>query len=65
MSEFIDEEFDPTLNGDPMLNWREKMIAYTNNPAEIELLMEGPKSLSQSWHLQALQNKYKKIFNIK
>ena len=41
------------------------MIAYTNNPAEIELLMEGPKSLSQSWHLQALQNKYKKIFNIK
>ena len=41
------------------------MIAYTNNPSEIELLMEGPKSLSQSWHLQALQNKYKKIFNIK
>jgi|TARA_R100001509_G_scaffold61347_1_gene33903 hypothetical protein len=32
---------------------------------ELELLENGPKSLSQSWHLQALYSNWKKIKGIK
>ena len=42
-------------------NWREEMEKFTSDPKEIKLLREGPKSLSQSWMLQALKVRYNKI----
>ena len=41
-------------------NWREEYKSYTSNKMELELLENGPKSLSQSWHLQALYSNWKK-----
>ena len=35
-------------------NWREEYKGFTKNKHELELLENGPKNLSQSWHLQAL-----------
>ena len=35
-------------------NWREEYKSYTNNKRYLELLENGPKSLSQSWLLGAL-----------
>jgi len=46
-------------------NWREELIPYTNSKKELELLENGPKSLAQSWHMNALYNKWKKIKGIK
>ena len=45
-------------------NWREEYKAYTSNKKELELLENGPKSLSQSWILGALYQKWKKIKGI-
>ena len=42
-------------------NWREDYKQYTSNKRHLELLENGPKSLSQSWVLQALYNEWKKI----
>tara|TARA_B000000557_G_C20542722_1_gene345534 strand:+ start:354 stop:605 length:252 start_codon:yes stop_codon:yes gene_type:complete len=42
-------------------NWREDYKQYTSNKRHLELLENGPKSLSQSWILQALYNEWKKI----
>ena len=42
-------------------NWREEYKAYTSNKKTLELLENGPKSLSQSWILGALYQKWKKI----
>ena len=42
-------------------NWREDYKQYTSNKKHLELLENGPKSLSQSWILQALYNEWKKI----
>ena len=42
-------------------NWREDYKQYTSNKRHLELLVNGPKSLSQSWILQALYNELKKI----
>ena len=42
-------------------NWREEYKTYTTNKRYIELLENGPKSLSQSWLLGALYNEWKKI----
>ena len=42
-------------------NWREEYKAYTSNKRYLELLENGPKSLSQSWILGALYQKWKKI----
>ena len=41
-------------------NWREEYKGYTSNKRYIELLENGPKSLSQSWLMQAMYNKWKK-----
>ena len=41
--------------------WREEYKSYTSNKRYIELLENGPKSLSQSWLLGALYNEWKKI----
>ena len=42
-------------------NWREEYKAYTSNKKQLELLENGPKSLSQSWILQALHQKWMKV----
>ena len=45
-------------------NWREEYKQYTSNKKELDLLENGPKSLSQSWIMQAMYNKWKKIHGI-
>jgi|TARA_B100001113_G_C20769816_1_gene474779 hypothetical protein len=47
------------------MNWREEYKQFTSNKKELELLENGPKSLAQSWHLQAMYNQWKKIKGIK
>ncbi len=42
-------------------NWREEYKSYTSNEKHLELLENGPKSLSQSWILGALYNQWKKV----
>ncbi len=42
-------------------NWREEYKGYTSNKKYLELLENGPKSLSQSWILSALYNQWKKM----
>ena len=42
-------------------NWREEYKSYTNNKRYLELLENGPKSLSQSWLLDALYSEWKQI----
>ena len=46
-------------------NWREELKAYTNSKYELDLLENGPKSLSQSWMMSVLYHKWKKIKGIK
>ena len=45
-------------------NWREELKPYTSSKKELELLENGPKSLSQSWYMGALYQKWKKIKGI-
>ena len=42
-------------------NWREEYKAYTSDKKQLEMLENLPKSLSQSWVLGALNNKWKKM----
>ena len=42
-------------------NWREEYKSYTSDKRYLELLENGPKSLSQAWLLGALHNEWKKI----
>ena len=42
-------------------NWREEYKGYTSSRYELDLLENGPKSLSQSWMMSALHNKWKKM----
>jgi len=46
-------------------NWREEYKQFTSNKKELELLENGPRSLAQSWHLQAMYNRWKTIKGIK
>ena len=41
-------------------NWREEYKAYTSSKYELDLLENGPKSLSQSWMMQAMYGQWKK-----
>ena len=41
-------------------NWREEYKAYTSNERHLELLENGPKSLSQSWVMGAMYNEWKR-----
>ena len=41
-------------------NWREEYKSYTSNQRHLELLENGPKSLSQSWMMGAMYNQWKK-----
>jgi len=38
-------------------NWKEIAIASEKDPKVIQIIQEGPKSLSQAWLLQALRYK--------
>ena len=42
-------------------NWREEYKEYTSDKKHLELLENGPHSLSSSWILGALYSKWKKI----
>ena len=42
-------------------NWREEMKGYTSNKLQLDMLENGPKSLAQSWYMQAMYNKWKKM----
>ena len=42
-------------------NWKEEYKSFTRNKMELDLLENGPKNLSQSWHLQALYSNWKKM----
>ena len=46
------------------LNWREDYKQFTSDKRDLDLLESGPKSLAQSWHMQAMYNKWKKIKGI-
>ena len=39
-------------------NWREEYKNYTSSEFHLELLENGPRSLSQSWILSALYQKW-------
>ena len=41
-------------------NWREESLPY-HTGRQAELLRDGPHSLSQSWMMQAMYGKWKKI----
>ena len=45
-------------------NWRDEYKAYTSSKYELELLENGPKSLSQSYVLGAMYQKYKRVKGI-
>ena len=47
-----------------MSNWREEYKQFTRNKKELDLLENGPKSLAQSWYMQAMYNKWKRIKGI-
>ena len=40
-------------------NWREESLPY-HSGKQADLLRDGPKSLSQSWLMQAMYGKWKK-----
>ena len=42
-------------------NWRQEYKSYTSNQKHLELLENGPKSLSQSWVMQAMYGQWKKM----
>ena len=42
-------------------NWREEYKQYTSNKRHLELLENGPHSLSQAWLFGALHNEWKRI----
>ena len=42
-------------------NCREEYKSFTSNKRYLELLENGPKSLSQAWLLGALHNEWKKM----
>ena len=42
-------------------NWKEEYKSYTSNKRYLELLENGPKSLSQAWLLGALHSEWKKM----
>ena len=45
-------------------NWREEYKEYTSSEYELDLLENGPKSLSQSWVLGAIYQKWKRVKGI-
>ena len=54
-----------TMTDTNEIDWREEYKNYTTNKFHLELLENGAKSLSQSWILAALYQKWKKMKGIK
>ena len=46
-------------------NSRDEYKGYTTNQLKLEILENGPKSLAQSWFLQAMHNDWKRKKGIK
>ena len=42
-------------------NWREEYKGFTINKLKLEILENGPKSLAQSWMMQAMHNHWMRI----
>mgnify|MGYP003120897690 CR=1 FL=1 len=42
-------------------NWREEYKSFTSDKRELELLENGPDSLSASWRLMAMKHNWMKI----
>ena len=42
-------------------NWRDEYKEYTISKYELDLLENGPRNLSQSWRMQAMYGKWKRI----
>lgn len=41
------------------MDWKQKALSDPNlKPKQVELLMHGPKSLTDAWALQAMKFKY-------
>ena len=60
-------ESEVPITGKPFddSNWREEYKGYTTNQLKLEILENGPKSLAQSWFMQAMHNDWKKRNNVK
>ena len=41
-------------------NWREEQKPYVSSKLQLEVLEHGPRSLAQSWMMQAMKNQWKK-----
>ena len=41
-------------------NWREEQKPYVTSKLQLEVLEQGPRSLAQSWMMQAMKNQWKK-----
>ncbi len=41
-------------------NWREEQKPYVQSKLQLEVLENGPRSLAQSWMMQAMKNQWKK-----
>ena len=41
-------------------NWREEQKPYVSSKLQLEVLEHGPRSLAQSWMMQAMNNQWKK-----
>ena len=41
-------------------NWREEQQPYVSSKLQLEVLEHGPRSLAQSWMMQAMKNQWKK-----
>ena len=41
-------------------NWREEQKPYAQTKLQLEVLEQGPRSLAQSWMMQAMKNQWKK-----
>ena len=40
--------------------WREEQKPYVSSKLQLEVLENGPRSLAQSWMMQAMKNQWKK-----
>ena len=41
-------------------HWREEQKPYVQSKLQLEVLENGPRSLAQSWMMQAMKNQWKK-----
>ncbi len=41
-------------------NWREEQKPYVQSKLQLEVLENGPRSLAQSWMMQAMKNDWKR-----